>query len=181
MQGPTLVSVGALIPRKGHALTIEALTRLPGWSLLIAGEGPERVRLQALAAQLDVADRVRLLGSLPHAELAGLYSAADLSVLSSAREGWANVLLESMACGTAVVASPIAGNPEVVAAPEAGGDRACPHSRGDRHGGADLADGARLQGGDARLCRTFRLGGDERGAARHLRQGRKPAGARCHL
>ena len=120
VQGPTLVSVGALIPRKGHALTIEALTRLPGWSLLIAGEGPERGRLQALAAQLGVADRVRLLGSLPHAELAGLYSAADLSVLSSEREGWANVLLESMACGTAVVASPIPGNPEVVAAPEAG-------------------------------------------------------------
>ncbi len=120
VQGPTLVSVGALIPRKGHALTIKALTRLPGWSLLIAGEGPERGRLQALAAQLGVADRVRLLGSLPHAELAGLYSAADLSVLSSEREGWANVLLESMACGTAVVASPIAGNPEVVAAPEAG-------------------------------------------------------------
>ncbi len=120
VQGRTLVSVGALIPRKGHALTIEALTRLPGWSLLIAGEGPERGRLQALAAQLGAADRVRLLGSLPHAELAGLYSAADLSVLSSEREGWANVLLESMACGTAVVASPIPGNPEVVAAPEAG-------------------------------------------------------------
>jgi glycosyltransferase involved in cell wall biosynthesis len=118
--GPTLVSVGALIERKGHDRTIAALALLPGWTLLIAGAGPERARLEALAARLGVAGRVRLLGSLPHGELAALYSAADLSVLASSREGWANVLLESMACGTAVVASPIPGNPEVVAAPEAG-------------------------------------------------------------
>ncbi len=117
---PCLVSVGALIPRKGHALTIGALVHLPAWRLLIAGEGPERARLEALAARLGVADRVQLLGSVPHAALAELYSAADLSVLSSSREGWANVLLESMACGTAVVASPIPGNPEVVATPPAG-------------------------------------------------------------
>ncbi len=120
IEGRTLVSVGALIPRKGHELTIEALTRLPSWQLVIAGQGPERGRLEALAARLGVAGRVRLLGAVPHTELAALYSAADLSVLSSSREGWANVLLESMACGAAVVASPIPGNPEVVAAPEAG-------------------------------------------------------------
>ena len=118
--GRTLVSVGALIPRKGHELTIAALTELPGWSLVIAGQGPERGRLEALAARLGVAGRVRLLGTVAHGELAALYSAADLSVLSSSREGWANVLLESMACGTAVVASPIAGNPEVVSAPASG-------------------------------------------------------------
>ncbi len=120
IEGRTLVSVGALIPRKGHELTIEALTHLPGWRLVIAGQGPERGRLDALAVRLGVAERVRLLGSLPHAELAALYSAADLSVLSSSREGWANVLLESMACGTAVIASPIPGNPEVVAERDAG-------------------------------------------------------------
>jgi glycosyltransferase involved in cell wall biosynthesis len=118
--GPTLLSVGALIPRKGHDRTIAALTRLPGWSLLIAGEGPERAKLAELAARLGVAGRVRLLGAVPHAELATLYSAADLSVLASSREGWANVLLESMACGTPVIASPIPGNPEVVQRPEAG-------------------------------------------------------------
>ncbi len=120
IEGRTLVSVGALIERKGHALTIEALTTLPEWRLLIAGEGPERTALQALAAKLGVADRVRLLGPLPHQKLASLYSAADLSVLASSREGWANVLLESMACGTPVIASPIPGNPEVVQRPEAG-------------------------------------------------------------
>ena len=112
--GPTLVSVGGLIERKGHDLTIAALIHLPGWRLLIAGEGPARAALMDLARRLGVADRVRLLGAVPHAALPALYGAADLSVLSSAREGWANVLLESMACGTPAVASPIAGNDEVV-------------------------------------------------------------------
>jgi teichuronic acid biosynthesis glycosyltransferase TuaC len=114
LSGPALLSVGGLIPRKGHDLTIRALPALPGWTLLIAGEGPERNALRALAEQLGVADRVRLLGAWPHGDLASLYSAADISCLSSSREGMANVLLESMACGTPVVASPIPGNDEAV-------------------------------------------------------------------
>jgi glycosyltransferase involved in cell wall biosynthesis len=57
---------------------------------------------------------------VPHGELPAYYAAADAMVLASSREGWANVLLESMACGTPVVASDIPGNPEVVQAREAG-------------------------------------------------------------
>jgi glycosyltransferase involved in cell wall biosynthesis len=120
LSGRIAISVGALIPRKGHELTIEAMAALPGWTLLIAGEGPERQALLAHAAACGVAERVHLLGPVPHAALAPLFSAADISVLSSAREGWANVLLESMACGTPVVASPIPGNPEVVQSRAAG-------------------------------------------------------------
>jgi teichuronic acid biosynthesis glycosyltransferase TuaC len=117
---PTLISVGLLIERKGHHRTIEAMTRLPDFDLVIVGEGPEKDRLNALIAGLGVGERVRLLGARPHAELPLLYGAADASVLSSSREGWANVLLESMACGTPVVASPIWGNPEVVRTPASG-------------------------------------------------------------
>ena len=117
---PALVSVGHLIPRKGHDLTVRALALLPEWELVILGEGPERAALEALARTLGVHDRVRLLGARPHGELAACYGAADLMVLASSREGWANVLLESMACGTAVVASDIPGNPEVVARRDAG-------------------------------------------------------------
>ena len=76
--------------------------------------------LLALADRLGVAPRVRLLGPWPHGDLAGLYSAADISVLASAREGFANVLLESMACGTPVVVSPIAGNDEAVRTADSG-------------------------------------------------------------
>jgi teichuronic acid biosynthesis glycosyltransferase TuaC len=117
---PTLISVGHLIERKGHHRVIEALLSLPECELLIVGEGPERSRLAALVEQLGLGDRVRLLGARPHDELPELYGAADILVLASSREGWANVLLEAMACGTPTVASNIWGNPEVVQAPEAG-------------------------------------------------------------
>jgi glycosyltransferase involved in cell wall biosynthesis len=117
---PTLISVGLLIERKGHHRTIEAMRQLPEFDLLIVGEGPERERLSALIARFGLAERVRLAGARPHAELPALYGAADASVLASSREGWANVLLESMACGTPVVASNIWGNPEVVQTPAAG-------------------------------------------------------------
>jgi teichuronic acid biosynthesis glycosyltransferase TuaC len=111
---PTLLSVGLLIERKGHHLTIEAMRQLPDHGLLIVGEGPEHARLTGLIEQYGLRDRVQLLGPRPHAELPSLYGVADALVLASSREGWANVLLESMACGTPVVASNIPGNPEVV-------------------------------------------------------------------
>jgi glycosyltransferase involved in cell wall biosynthesis len=121
LDGPTLLSVGHLIERKGHDRVIGALALLPpDVRLLIAGEGPLDSDLRALAERLGVAARVRFLGSVPHGDLATVYGAADALVLASSREGWANVLLESMACGTPVVASPIPGNDEVVAAPAAG-------------------------------------------------------------
>lgn len=119
-EGILLVSVGHLIERKGHHHVIGALPRLPGARLLVAGTGPEKTALEALAGRLGVADRVRFLGQVPHGRLAQLYSAADALVLASSREGWANVLLEAMACGTPVVASNIWGTPEVVTVPEAG-------------------------------------------------------------
>ncbi len=118
--GHRLISVGGLIERKGHHRTIEAMTHLPGFDLTIVGEGPERDRLQSLITSLNLQNRVHLLGPRPHRDLPALYGAADASILASSREGWANVLLESMACGTPVVASNIWGNPEVVRTPEAG-------------------------------------------------------------
>ncbi len=120
LEGPTILSVGLLVPRKRHHLTIEALSLLPGRQLLIAGEGPERARLEALAARLGVADRVRFLGSVPHRELPSLYAAADVMVLASEREGWANVLLEAMACGTPVVATEAWGAREAIGEEGAG-------------------------------------------------------------
>ena len=120
LERPTLLSVGQLIERKSNDLVFGALRLLPDHVLLVAGDGPERDRLRSLAEQLGVSDRIRFLGSIPHRQLAELYSAADALVLASSREGWPNVLLESMACGTPVVASNIWGNPEVVRGPEAG-------------------------------------------------------------
>jgi teichuronic acid biosynthesis glycosyltransferase TuaC len=120
LDGPVLISVGHLIERKGHHLIVEAMPSLPGFTLLIAGEGPERAQLVKTIADLGLGDRVRLLGGRPHAELPELYGAADALVLASSREGWANVLLEAMACGTPAIGTRIWGNPEVIAQPEAG-------------------------------------------------------------
>jgi teichuronic acid biosynthesis glycosyltransferase TuaC len=111
---PTLLSVGHLIERKGHDRVIEAMRQLPDFDLVIVGEGPEREALGHLARGVGVTDQVRLLGATPHEMLPEIYGAADALVLASSREGWANVLLEAMACGTPVVASNIWGNPEVV-------------------------------------------------------------------
>lgn len=119
--GMHLLSVGHLIERKGHHIAIEALPALPeSTQLHIVGTGPERRTLEALAERLGVAKRVHFAGMIPQAELRWWYSAADVLLLCSSREGWANVLLEGMACGTPVVASDIWGTPEVVSCPDAG-------------------------------------------------------------
>ena len=116
----TLLTVGHLVPVKAQELIIGALPLLPGVRLVVAGDGPNRQMLEQLARTLQVSERVQFLGAVPQAQLRGHYGAADALVLASSREGWANVLLESMACGTPVVASRVYGTPEVVAAPEAG-------------------------------------------------------------
>jgi glycosyltransferase involved in cell wall biosynthesis len=116
----TLLSVGNLVPLKGHDMIIGALPLLPDVRLLIVGTGQERRRLEEHAKILKVLDRVTFLGALPQAQLKDYYSAVDVLVLASKSEGWANVLLESMACGTPVVASNVWGTPEVVTSPDAG-------------------------------------------------------------
>ena len=118
--GFVLLSVGGLIPRKGHHIAIEALPACPDCTLVIAGGGPLRAELEQLAQRLGVADRVRFMGDTPHGQLPALYSAADALVLASEREGWANVLLEAMACGLPVLATDVNGTAEAVRAPEAG-------------------------------------------------------------
>ena len=117
---PTLLAVGNLVSLKRHVAIVEALSELSEFDLAIVGDGPERSRIEARARQLGVADRVHVLGRLPQEELPVLYSAADCLVHPSEREGWPNVLLESMACGTPVVVSNFGGVSDIVSAPEAG-------------------------------------------------------------
>lgn len=118
--GRVIVAVGNVVEAKGQRLVVRALADLPDTQFLIAGDGPDVPALRALAAELGVGDRVRFLGRVPHETLRDVYGAADVSVLASAREGWPNVLLESMACGTPAVATRVGGVPEIVTCPESG-------------------------------------------------------------
>ena len=118
--GHVLLSVGHLVREKGHHLAIGALARLPETTLVVAGEGPERHSLAGLASRAGVADRVRFLGTVDPGRMPYLYSAADAVVLASVREGMPNVVLESLACGTPVIASAVGGIPEVLTSRVAG-------------------------------------------------------------
>lgn len=118
--GPLLVTVGNLIPIKGQALVIEALSRIPGARLVIAGKGPEEARLKDLANALNLADRVHFAGNLAPDALADLLCAADAMVLPSEREGLANAWIEALACGTPLVITDVGGAREVVASDTAG-------------------------------------------------------------
>jgi glycosyltransferase involved in cell wall biosynthesis len=120
IEGPVALMVGNLVELKGHAIALRALTHLPEVTLLIAGAGPLKASLSRLVKSLGMENRVRFLGRVPHGELQNLYRAADQLLLCSSREGWPNVLLEAMACGTPVIATDIPGVREVVAAPQAG-------------------------------------------------------------
>ena len=115
-----VVSVGALIPVKGHDLLIDAVARLPEASLWIAGEGPERPRLAARIARLGLGDRVRLLGAVPHNAIPALLAAADVMALASASEGLANAWLEALASGTPIVIPDVGGARQVLKSDDAG-------------------------------------------------------------
>ncbi|WP_313441301.1 glycosyltransferase [Novosphingobium sp.] len=119
-EGPLIVTPGSLIPRKGQALVIEALARLPGARLALAGVGEDEKPLRALADRLGLGDRVQFLGLVGHDLLPHVLCAADVLVLPSASEGLANVWIEGLACGTPIVVPDIGGAREVVQDPSAG-------------------------------------------------------------
>jgi glycosyltransferase involved in cell wall biosynthesis len=118
--GQTLLSVGNLVPEKGHDLTLAALALLPNVRLVVLGSGRLEASLREQARHLGVDTRVTWLPPVPQADLARYYAAADLSVLASVSEGMPNVVLESLACGTPVVATAVGGSAEVITAPIAG-------------------------------------------------------------
>jgi glycosyltransferase involved in cell wall biosynthesis len=123
-----LISVGPLVERKGFHRVIECipelLRRWPKLRFLIVGggspEGDVRPSLERQVEELGLQDVVLFLGLVPPHELRWPLSAADVFVLATRNEGWANVLLEAMACGLPVVATDVGGNAEVICRSELG-------------------------------------------------------------
>ncbi|MBH5322939.1 glycosyltransferase [Aurantiacibacter sediminis] len=115
-----VTSVGALIPRKGQTLLIQALVELPDVHLALVGRGDDRTALASEARRLGVARRVHMLGSLDHTELPIVLSASNAMALNSASEGLANAWVEALACGTPIVITDVGGARELVKSDSAG-------------------------------------------------------------
>ena len=121
-----ILSVSSLVPEKGLDTLIKAFALLvkdcpeKDLHLVLVGEGNDRNKLERLINSLGISSLVRLVGDVPHHELVHWYNAADLFCLASSREGWPNVILESLACGTPVVATPVGGIPEIICSEDFG-------------------------------------------------------------
>lgn len=126
--GVQLAFVGALNPRKGAEVAVEALSLLRGRSvnaaLEVAGDGPARAALEQLVRQRGLREWVNFHGFLPHAEVMGVLARSHFVLLPSASEGWPKVLSEGMAWGAVPIASAVSSIPQVLH--EAGCGRALP-------------------------------------------------------
>ena len=112
-----LVVPRRLFPKNGVEFFVRALPAIVAGAdvdVIVIGDGPERARLEELAASLRVADRVDFLGARLHAEMPALLSSADLAVFPSLVEATSVAALESMACGLPVAASAVGGLPEII-------------------------------------------------------------------
>jgi glycosyltransferase involved in cell wall biosynthesis len=113
---PRIVGVGSLIPRKAYDVLLAALGTLAGegagFEFLLAGEGPERPRLEAAARRLGIADRVRFLGEVEN--VPDLLATAHLLAHPATSEGLSNSILEAMAEGLPVVACPVGAAEEII-------------------------------------------------------------------
>ncbi len=111
---PMLACVGALMERKGQHIAIKALPSLPETRLVLVGKGDDQLRLESLASELDVTDRVCFAGSVDHDVMPLILSAADAMVLPTVSEGLANAWVESIACGTPVITTDVGGARELI-------------------------------------------------------------------
>ncbi|MFF4618906.1 glycosyltransferase [Nonomuraea jabiensis] len=114
---PRVLSIGRLVPRKGVDTVLRALREVPEAELLIAGGSdgdPEAARLAGLAGAYGLADRVKVLGSVPHDEVPALMRSADVVVTVPWYEPFGMVPLEAMACGVPVIASAVGGHLDTV-------------------------------------------------------------------
>lgn len=117
---PAFLTVRRLSPRMGHRQLVDAFARVvdehPRAELFVAGDGPLREPLEQRVARRGLAERVRLLGYVPEAELPALFASADVLALPTQRlEGFGLATVEALASGTPVVATPVGATPEVLA------------------------------------------------------------------
>lgn len=171
-QAKVLITVGALVERKGFHRVIDCLPALMArhpdlYYLIVGGASPEgdmESELRAQVTRLGLGDRVRFLGPVPPEDLKWPLSAADVFVLATRNEGWANVILEAMACGLPVVATDVGGNREVVARDALGS--IAPF--GDQAALTQALDAALARDWDRQAIRAYALENDWEGRVERL-------------
>jgi glycosyltransferase involved in cell wall biosynthesis len=114
IDGFTLATAGRLTRQKALCDALEAVARVDGVSLVVAGDGPERQALERRAASLGLAERIRFVGPLSRDQVLTLYRASDAALSTSAWENLPHSVVEALAVGTPVVATAVGGVPEVV-------------------------------------------------------------------
>jgi glycosyltransferase involved in cell wall biosynthesis len=120
LSGFVIGYVGRLLAMKGLSVLLDALPAVPGdWTLLVVGSGPEEHALRRQAERLEIGDRVRIEGGVPHEQVPRLMGLLDVLVLPSLttshwKEQFGRVLTEAMACGVPVVGSDSGAIPEVI-------------------------------------------------------------------
>jgi len=110
----TLFSAGRLVPWKGFDVLIGMMKDLPDWRLMIAGDGPDRERLEAFIRDSGVGERVALLGSLERGVLFEKMCASDIFVLNTSFESFSFQTVEAMYAGVPVIATAVGSLPELI-------------------------------------------------------------------
>ena len=114
---PLILNIGRLAEQKNQALLLRALAALPAGHLVLAGDGEDRGKLEAMAGQLGIAARVRFLGEVKRADIPDLLRAADIFAMPTRFEGQSNAVLEAMHAGLAIVSSDIPAQVETLGGP----------------------------------------------------------------
>ncbi len=119
-EGPLVLWVGHLIPRKDPLLAVRGLPFVSGIHLVMLGQGELRDELEAQIAELGVRDRAHLLGNVPHPQYLRHLAEADLLLVTSRAEGLPQIIFDAMLARTPVVTTPVSGIPEIVVDGETG-------------------------------------------------------------
>jgi len=114
MKAKTIISAGRLVYNKGFEMLIRSMVKLPDWSLKIAGDGPEQVKLEKLIKTLGLKDRVHLLGRLNRDDLIRRIASSEIFVLNSYFETFSYQIVEAMSSGVAVVATDVGSLQEIL-------------------------------------------------------------------
>jgi glycosyltransferase involved in cell wall biosynthesis len=110
----TIFTIGRLVPWKGFSLLIDILKDFPDLELIIAGDGPDRKKLEEKVKKLELDKRVRFTGKIKHKEVYEYKKACDLFILNTGYEGFSHNLLEALYIGIPIITTKVGGNPELI-------------------------------------------------------------------